>query len=111
MSAKPTARIYDRNRLIGGTAAASRTKASCVWGKRNGFEVVDEHVAWGAAADLPRPPELVEAVQACAAEGSTLIVYSDDVLGNDPDTVRWVREATGVLLVHVKAKRPTDVPS
>lgn len=95
MSQKPTARVFDRNRPVGPAAAASRTEASLRWGEHNGFVVVDAHVAWGAAARLSRPPELVEAVELCAAEGSTLIVYSDDVLSDDPETVRWAREATG----------------
>lgn len=94
MSQKPTARVFDRNRLIGPTAITSRTDASWRWGEHHGFDVVDAHLAWGATARLARPPELVEAVQLCASEGSTLIVYSGDVL-SDPETVQWVREATG----------------
>lgn len=97
---KPTARIFDRNQPIGSTTMASRTKAAWRWGERHGFDVLDEHVAWGATASLTRPPELVEAVQLCAAERSTLIVYSIDVLSGDPETVLWARESTGQ---HVRA--------
>ncbi len=92
---KPTARIFDRNRPVGSTALASRTGAAWRWGERNGFDILDEHVAWGATAGLGRPPELVDAVQLCAVEGSTLIVYSADVLSGDPETVQWARESTG----------------
>lgn len=91
---KPTARIFDRNRPIGSTTMASRTDAAWRWGERHGFDVLDEHVAWGASASLTRPPELVEAVQLCAAERSILIVYSIDVLGDEPETVQWARELT-----------------
>jgi hypothetical protein len=92
---KPTARIFDRNRPVGPTAMASRTDAAWRWAERNGFVVLDEHVAWGANAGLDRPPKLVDAVQRCAAEGSTLIVYSVDVLSDDSETVQWVRKSTG----------------
>lgn len=95
---KPTARIFDRNRPIGSTAMASRTDAAWRWSERNGFDVLDEHVAWGATAGLDRPPELVDAVRLCAAAGSTLIVFSIDVLSVDPQTVQWARDETGQQL-------------
>jgi hypothetical protein len=92
---KPTARIFDRTAPVGPIAMASRTDAAWRWGEGNGFDVLDEHVAWGATASLDRPPELVDTVRLCAAEGSTLIVFSIDGLSGDPETVQWAREATG----------------
>ncbi len=100
MSDKPTARIFDRNRPAGPTAIASRTDAAWWWGEHDGFDVVDEHIVWGATAVLGRPTELVDAVRECAAEGSTLIVYSVAVLSDDPEAVQRVRDSTGL---HVRA--------
>ena len=90
-SEKPTARIFDRNQAIGATSMPGRTRQCWKWGDAHGFDVLDEHVAWGANADLPKPPELVEAVELCASEGSTLIVYCLDVFGGDPHVADWVR--------------------
>ena len=74
---KPTAQIFDRNRLIGNTAAISRTTASWPQCGQNGFVILGD-VAWGDGD----------------TEGSTLIVYSIDVLSDEPETVQWARDLT-----------------
>lgn len=85
-----------------------RTEACWSWGESHGLHVVDEHLAWGAAANQPRPAELVEAVRQCVAEGSTLIFYSDDALSDDPDTVQWTHKKLGERAVSIIAAQPED---
>jgi hypothetical protein len=111
MSTRPIAHIFDRNRPIRGTAMTERTESCWSWGESHEFRVVDEHLAWGAAADQPRPAELTEAVRQCVAEGSTLIFYSDAVLSDDPDTVQWVREELGARAISVAGGNAKDEPS
>lgn len=111
MSTRSIAHIFDRNRPISGTPMAVRAEACWRWGESHGFQVADEHLAWGAAADQPRPAELIEAVRRCVDEGSTLIFYSDAVLSDDPDTVQWAREELGERAVNVVDGHPREDPS
>jgi hypothetical protein len=101
MNILATARIFDRNLVIGETSMPGRTNACYDWAERHRLRILDEHIAWGASADTAKPTELVEAVELCAAEGSTLIVYNDDVLSKDPATVQWARVAMGNLAIEV----------
>lgn len=106
----PTARIFDRNLAIGRTTMSGRTKACWDWAERHRFRVLDEHIAWGASADTPRPPELVDAVELCAAEGSALIVYSEVALSENPATVQWAREALRDLAIEVVSDLRSAAP-
>lgn len=101
MNTLATARIFDRNLVIGETTMSGRTSACYDWAESHRFRVLDEHIAWGASADTARPTELVAAVELCVTEGSALIVYDDGVLSKDPATVQWARKAMGNLAIEV----------
>ena len=92
-----SARIFDRGQSTGDTTLTGRAEKCWRWAEQQGLDVVEEHVAWGASAELPKPPELVEAVEHCAVECSTLIVYSIGVISDDPDVIDWVRREMGPL--------------
>lgn len=106
-----TARIFDRNRTIDGTTMNERARACWSWAENRRIRVWDEHVAWGANAGEPRPPDLTEAVELCTAEGSALIVYSLAALSDDPGTVQWARRTLGRLPIEVVGNWQTEEQS